>query len=72
MDVSDDGETVDTISIQRSDGLYVARSESAGVASQGSSEVAALENLTDAMELKDESVPEEVDEDLEESDAPWL
>lgn len=61
----------ETITVFASDGKVVARDEATGVSSFGETKVEALENLSEALALYDEPVPDE--EDAEEpSDAPWL
>lgn len=60
-----------TITVEKSDGWYVARDEAVGVASQGRTKAEALENLADALRLYHEPVPEKKDPD-EPSNAPWL
>ena len=60
----------DTITVEESDGWYVARDEESGVASQGRTKAKALSNLAEALELHDEDV--DGDPKLEPSDAPWF
>lgn len=62
----------ETITVTRSDDWYVAKDESSGVASQGKTKVKALENLAEALELHNRPVPEDANEDLEPSTAPWF
>lgn len=61
----------DTITVTRSDGWFVARDESTGVASQGETKVAALKNLVEALQLHRRPVPDDVDGEPEASTAPW-
>lgn len=65
-------EVVDEITVTKSGEWYVARSETVGVTSQGRTELKALRNLLEAIELYNEDVPEGFDEELEPSDAPWF
>ena len=60
----------DTITVEESDGWYVAKDEETGVASQGRTKAKALSNLAEALELHDEDV--EAEPELERSDAPWF
>lgn len=61
----------DTITVTKSDGWFVAIDEETDVASQGETKADALENLAEALSLRDAPVAEE-DEPSEPADAPWL
>lgn len=60
----------ETITVTKDGQWYVARDDSSGVASQGETKVAALENLADALQLHEQPVPE-TDDEPEASTAPW-
>lgn len=62
----------DTILVTREGRWYVAKDESSGVASQGETKVEALENLIEALSLHDRPVPEDADEEIGPSTAPWF
>ena len=61
----------ENVTITQSDGWFVARDESSGIATQGKTKAAALENLADALRLHDRPVAAEK-EPTEPSDAPWF
>lgn len=62
----------DEITVRRSDGYFVARDEETGVSSQGDSKEEALENLSEALSLYNESEDDSLDDGLEPSSAPWF
>lgn len=73
VDVRDEADPdAETITVTESDGWFVARDETTGVASQGRTKAEAIANLADAIELHGQPVPEDADEDPEPSDAPWF
>ncbi|RDI71979.1 type II toxin-antitoxin system HicB family antitoxin [Halopelagius longus] len=65
-----DGE--DHVILTYEDGIYVAEDPETGVASQGSTRPEALTNLAEAIELHLSPIPDDVEDDLEPSSAPWL
>ena len=60
------------ITVTKSDGWFVAKDAQTGVVSQGETKADALENLADAIRLYERPIPENADDDLDPSDAPWL
>lgn len=62
----------ETVTITQSDGWYVAADETTGVASQGKTKAEALANLAEALDLHERPIPDDVDEELEPSNAPWF
>lgn len=62
----------DKITVKQSDGYFVAKDEETGVSSQGKTKSEALGNLAEAIALYEEPVPQEADEDLQPSSAPWF
>jgi predicted RNase H-like HicB family nuclease len=58
------------VTLEREGDIVVATHSDSGVASQGETEAAALQNLADALELHAESVPD--DAEGSDPDAPWF
>lgn len=59
-----------TISLEREGDWYVAKDEETGVTSQGQSRSEALANLSEALELYDEPLPDDAEPRV--PDAPWF
>lgn len=59
-----------TISLERDGDWFVAKDEETGVTSQGRSRSAALANLSEALEVYKEPLPEDVEPGV--PDAPWF
>ena len=59
-----------TISLTRDGDWFVAKDESTGVTSQGRSRSEALANLSEALELMDEPLPDDVTPGV--PDTPWF
>lgn len=59
-----------TISLTRDGDWYVAKDEETGVTSQGRSRSEALANLSEALELYDESIPDDAEPGV--PHAPWF
>ena len=73
MGVQSRGELTDeTITVTKEGQWYVATDESSGIASQGETKVAALENLAEALALHERPVPESDENTADSSTAPWF
>ncbi|SDC03911.1 type II toxin-antitoxin system HicB family antitoxin [Natrinema hispanicum] len=73
MGVQSRGDLTDeTITVTKEGQWYVATDESSGIASQGETKVAALENLAEALSLHERPVPERDENTADPSTAPWF
>lgn len=73
MSLTDSGEgDTSTVTVTRDGEWYVAKDEETGVASQGETRPDALANLAEALELHHRPVPEDAEDEVEPSDAPWF
>lgn len=59
-----------TVSLTRDGDWYVAKDEATGVTSQGRTRSDALANLSEALALYDEPLPDDVEGEV--PDAPWF